>query len=246
MLKKEFTSIIRTNKLIIIMILAVAFGIMSPAIAKLTPTLIEAFAESDVSISIKIGEVDAVMSWQQFYKNTPMLLIVFVLVFGGILVNEFSKNTLVLIVTKGIERWKIIMAKSVCLTAVWTVTYWVCYYITYIYTDIYWDNSIMNNLLNSGVCYWLFGVVIVSLIMLFSTIGGTYVAAIAGPAVVYFVCSLLGLVQKIAKYLPTQLANPACMSGAELSDYYAAIIIGIVIIVAANVGAVAAFNKKEM
>ncbi|MGN0480272.1 MAG: ABC transporter permease subunit, partial [Lachnospiraceae bacterium] len=169
MLKKEFTESIRTKKLLIIMCIFALFGIMNPAIAKLTPVLMETLQNSGMGIVITDMTVDATMSWQQFFKNMPMALIVVVIMYGGIFTSEYQRHTLTLVVTKGLARWKIVVAKSVLLATVWTAGYWMNFGITYFYTRFYWDNSIMNNLLFSAVCYWIFGLFIVAVLVLFST-----------------------------------------------------------------------------
>ena len=66
--KKEFLEQCRTGKLLLFVIIFALFGIMNPAIAKLTPWMMdmmsEQFAES--GMEIMAVEVDALTSWAQF------------------------------------------------------------------------------------------------------------------------------------------------------------------------------------
>ena len=56
-------------------IIFVMLGMLSPAIAKLTPDLLELLTETQgsSSMTITVGEVTALDSWVQFFKNIPML-----------------------------------------------------------------------------------------------------------------------------------------------------------------------------
>lgn len=62
----------------LLVILSVLFGIMNPLVAKLTPWMMENFAGSLEESGMVLTEikVDVFTSWTQFYKNTPIYLIV--------------------------------------------------------------------------------------------------------------------------------------------------------------------------
>ena len=91
--QKECLEVWRTGKFLILLLIFVVFGIMNPAIAKLTPWMMEQFATSLEESGLVVTEVivNAMTSWTQFYKNIPMGLIVFLLMFSGILAIELQK-----------------------------------------------------------------------------------------------------------------------------------------------------------
>lgn len=74
--KKEYIEFIRSSKCMIITIIAVVFGILSPAIAKLMPWIMEMNAQSMEGSGIIFTEVsvDAMHSWAQYFKNIPKKL----------------------------------------------------------------------------------------------------------------------------------------------------------------------------
>ena len=76
-MKKEYLEAARTGKIMILMLLFVLFGIMSPAIAKLTPWMMETLSDSmaESGLIITNVQVDALTSWTQFFKNIPIALI---------------------------------------------------------------------------------------------------------------------------------------------------------------------------
>ena len=115
-------------------------------------------------------QVDALTSWTQFFKNIPIVLIAFVLIYSDIFTKEYKSGTLLLVLTKGVSRYKIVLAKTVLLLSLWTVGYGICFAITYGYTAYFWDNSIANNLFFSVTIWWLFGIWVLCLIVLFSSL----------------------------------------------------------------------------
>ena len=92
-IKKEWMEQTRSGKLLILAIIFGLFGVMNPAIAKLTPWLMDMLSESLAESGMTVTEVqvDALTSWVQFFKNIPMALIVFVLMQAGILPKNISR-----------------------------------------------------------------------------------------------------------------------------------------------------------
>lgn len=119
-IKKEFTEQLRSGRLIILGLLFVLFGIMNPAIAKLTPWLLETMADSlaESGMIITDVKVSAMDSWMQFFKNMPMGLIAFVLLESSIFTKEYTSGTLVLSLTKGLERYKVVISKALVLACI--------------------------------------------------------------------------------------------------------------------------------
>ena len=131
-LKKELTEQLRSGRVLFLGILFVLFGIMNPAVAKLTPWLVEQLADTLAESGMTVTEVNitAMDSWVQFFKNIPMALIAFVLLESSIFTKEYRSGTLILSLTKGLERYKVVAAKTAVLTLLWSVGYWLCYAIT--------------------------------------------------------------------------------------------------------------------
>ena len=92
--KKEVLESVRSGKLAILGILFLLFGIMNPAIAKMIPWLLEIMSDYFAEAGMTVTEVtiDALTSWTQFFKNIPMALIVFVLVYSGTFTREYESG----------------------------------------------------------------------------------------------------------------------------------------------------------
>ena len=248
--KKEFTEQLRTGKVLLLGILFTLFGIMNPATAKLTPWLMEMFADSLAQSGMTVTEVtvSAMDSWVQFFKNIPMALIAFVLLEGSIFTKEYQAGTLILSLTKGLPRKTVVISKAIILALFWTVGYWLCFGITYGYNAYFWDNGIAQKLLFSCVCWWLFGLWILALMILFSCLFASGSGVLLGTGGVALGCYLLGLLPKIGKYLPAKLAdgNSLIHGIAETRDYFPSFIITAVVCIVCFITGIAVFNKKQL
>ena len=247
--KKELLQSARGGKLWILIGIFLLFGIMNPAIAKLTPWLMEMMAEELTlsGMSVTAVSADAPASWAQFFKNIPMALIAFVFIYSNIFTKEYSSGTLILVLTKGLSRYKVVIAKSVLMLLLWSMGYWLSFGVTYVCNDVLWDNSIAANLMPAVVHQWLFGVFVIALIVLFSAISSNYIGVLMGTGGCVFALYLAGLVPKIAKYLPTSLMSSAAYVGvASAEKYTAAAVITAVCSVAFIAVSVPIFNKKQL
>lgn len=249
-IKKEWMEHLRSGRLLILVMVFLLFGIMNPAIAKLTPWLMETMADSLASSGLIVSEVKvtALDSWMQFYKNAPMALIVFVLMESSVFTKEYQSGTLVLALTKGLERFKVVVAKSVVLVVGWTAGYWLCFGITYLYNAYFWDNSIAENLMFSVSCWWLFGLWVIALLVLFSVLTDSNGAVLCGTGGVAFGSYLLGMFPKVKEYLPTLLmdGNSLIYGAAEAEKYYTALGVTGATSLACFVLSILIFNKKKI
>ena len=249
-MKKEITEQIRAGRVLFLGILFILFGIMNPAVAKLTPWLLEMMADSLAESGMTVTDVTvtAMDSWVQFFKNMPMALIAFVLLESSIFTKEYRTGTLLLSLTKGLSRYKVVISKTAVLTVLWTVGYWLCFGITYGYNAYFWDNAIAKNLMFSVVCWWVFGLWVVSLTVFFSTVSTSNTGVLLGAGGAVLVSYLLGMLPKISKYLPTLLTdgNSLIYGTKSPDDYTAALILVAVTGIACFVGGLAVFNKKQL
>lgn len=249
-LKKEWMEWSRTGRFLILLLVFALFGIMNPALAKLTPWLMETMSESLADTGLVITEVyvDAMTSWVQFYKNIPMALIIFILLCSGNFTAEYEKGTLIPVVTKGLSRRKIVAAKALFLYGSWTVLYFLCVGITYGYNAYFWDNSIAGNLLFAVVCAWLFGMWVIALLIFFSTAGKSSPQVLLGTGGVAFGFYLLGMFPKLSAFLPTRLLEGQSllqrMSGQK--DYYNGIAAAGMMILLCMVLSVVCFDRKQL
>lgn len=249
-MKKEITHQIRSGKLMLLGILFVLFGIMNPAIAKLTPWLLETMADSLAESGMIVTgiSVTAMDSWVQFFKNIPMALIAFILLEGSIFTTEYETGTLVLSLTKGLARYKVVLAKTAVLSMIWTLGYWLCFGITYGYNAYFWDNTVAQNLWLSVIYWWVFGLWSVTLMVLFSVLAKSSGSVLVGTGGVVFGCYLLSIVPKAKEHLPTTLTDGnALIYGTAAPDLYLTpLLITIALSILFITVSIPLFSKKKL
>lgn len=247
--KKECLDLLRTGKLYILGIIFCLFGIMNPAIAKLTPLLLELLSDSlsENGMTVTAVSVDAITSWTQFFKNIPMALIAFVCMFGNAFTKEYESGTLLLVLTKGIPRYKVYISKVTVQMLFWTIGYWLCFGITYGYNAFYWDNSVTVGLWPAVIGYWSFGIWVISLLSLLSVLSSSYIGVLLGTGAIVFLCYLLSAIPTIQPYLPTAMTDATqLMKPFEASAYFKPFIATASTGIGALLLSVPLFNHKQL
>ena len=247
--KKELMESVRGSRIIIFSILFVVLGVLNTGLAKLIPLLMELLSE-ELAASGMVIEIEAngLAAWAQYFENISIGLITFVFVFSNTFTGEYKSGTLILILTKGLARFKVLFAKALVMFIFWTVGYWLCFGVTHVCNLLLLGDSEATGLMTAAVLWWLFGVFIISLVVFFSAVFSSYIGVLMGTGGVFIVSYILLLLPKISEYTPAALMNYAnLLSGTmTLSDYTAPIIIVAVLTVSAMVFSVPLFNKKQL
>ena len=100
-LKKELTENMKNYRFLILFAVFLIFGLTSPFLARFMPEILSAVA-ADMQMESAPVVLDA---WEQFYKNISGVgFSAFIILFGSCMSGEYSKGTLVLLITKEIGR----------------------------------------------------------------------------------------------------------------------------------------------
>ncbi len=246
--KKEFCECYRTYKLLIMLVVFILIGMISPIVAKIMPELIGSFMPEGIEITI--SEPTALDSWAQFFKNIPQMgLIILVIMFGGILANEYNRGTLINMLTKGLPRNVVILSKFTMTVSLWTLSYLLCFLVTYAYTRYFWTNDSVPNLFFSVFCMWIFGILLLAI----SLLGGVFFKSTYANLLLTggFIVTLmvLNILPHLQKYNPITLStnNMSLLTTVkEVTDFLPAIIVSFAMIIVAIVSAIIVFNKKQV
>ena len=248
--KKEMLEQIRSYKLLITLVIFLLVGIMNPVIAKLTPWFYDMFSDvlAESGMIISDVTVSAMDSWMQFFKNLPIVLIAFVLLQGTILTREFRSGTLILSLTKGFARFKVVVSKASVLTVIWSTAYWFCFGITYFCNSYLWDSGVAQNIAFSALCWWLFGVFVVSLVIFFSILFASYPGVLIGTGATLLFLYMIGLIPQVGRYLPTLLmdGNSLIYSLSDVNEYIASVIVTVILTIISLIVTIPVFNKKQL
>ena len=146
--KKELLEQVRTYKLLILFLVFFIFGMLSPLMAKLMPEILRQMPMDGITITIP--DPTAIDSYSQFFKNlTQMGLIVLVLLFSGTLTTELSKGTLINVLTKGVTRYAVILAKYTVALVLWSFALLMALGVTYGYTAYFFSQDEIHHLILS-------------------------------------------------------------------------------------------------
>ncbi|HIX66685.1 MAG TPA: ABC transporter permease [Candidatus Anaerostipes excrementavium] len=249
-LRKEWMEFIRSGKLWMILVLCILFGITNPAIAKLTPWMLENFSGSFQELGITLGQVkvNAMTSWTQFDKNYSLFLILFLLLMSNILTAEYQKGTLIPIVTRGMKKWKILMIKLIMVLTIWIIGYWLCVLITFGYNAYFWGNQILSHLFSYWGCLFLAGLWVIFVLILASAYFSSYLSVCLFCAAEFAISYCLGMIGTIQKYVPSYLLKSSGLLTGEtaLSDYIWAIGVVIILLMIHMITALLVFRHKNL
>lgn len=244
--KKEFVENIKNYRFLIMFAVFLIFGITSAFLAKFMPEILSAFA-ADMEMNSEPVALDA---WKQFYKNISGVgFSTFIILYGSCLSNEYSKGTLVLMVTKGLSRKAVILAKYTVAAILMTFSYWISYAATYGYTVILWKNVNLSNVSFAAFALWIVGFLYLSILMIGCVIFKQTFTSILFTGGIVAIISLFGIAEPIAKFSPFILTtkNVDLIScEAVLSDFIIPALISVTISVLGLLIAIRLFNKKQL
>lgn len=250
LLNKEVTESIRTKKILILSILFIALGIMNPLIAKITPWMMELLSDSlgESGVIIIDVHVDANTSWVQFFKNIPLGFIVFVLMYSQSFTKEYQDHTLLLLFSKGLDRSKVLLSKLIFMITTWTLLYGVTLLITYSYNAYFWDNSVAIGLYQSLLMWYIFGIFVITLIVLLSTLVKENAGVLIGIFGILLTTYLIGLIPVLNKFMPTTLmdVNNLLVGKVQFNEYLWTIVVTLIISLISIIISIPLFNKKEI
>lgn len=246
--KKEFTENLRNYKIIILAAVFLLFGIMSPAVAKLTPEIVKSALPKGMHMDI--AAPTALDSWGQFFKNVGQLgLLVLVIVFSGIIANELSRGTLINILTKGMKRSTVILSKFTMAAVIWTLSYILCFAVAYAYTSYFWKMTGMHHTFLTFFSMWLFGILLITLVILGGVLSKNIYGSLLFTGGAAVLMMLLNISPKIQKYNPVTLSsgNMSLLTAQKaVADFKPAVLICAALIVAIVAVSIAVFNKKQI
>lgn len=244
--KKEFMENMKNYRFPVLFAVFLIFGVMSAFLAKYTPEILSALA-ADMKMTSEPVALDA---WKQFYKNISGVgFSAFIILFGSCLANEYSKGTLVLMVTKGLSRKAVILAKYTVAAVLMTISYWSGYVAAYGYTAFLWNDTNLSNVALAAFLLWIAGFLYLSILMVGCVLFRQAFTSILFTGGIVALISLLGMVEPIAKFTPFILTskNAELISGEAISaEFMMPAFVSVVLSVFGFLAAIRLFDKKQL
>ncbi len=253
MFKKECFENYKKNRFFVMTVVLLLFGIMSPLTAKYLPEIIKVLmgtTEEIAKLGFQIPTPTIQDSYVQYFKNlTQMGIFIQILVFMGMISEEKSKGTVVLILTKAVPRKTFLLAKFAAACLVLTGSLLVSSAGFYYYTYLLFGDWPSTGTLAGIALYLLFSVFILAYTLFASTI--TKSVAISALIAIggYFSLSILSLLPKISDYFPMKLTEAAYQISIEASrtgDYMKAIAVTCLGVIAFLAVSILSFQRQEL
>lgn len=152
-------------------------------------------------------------------------------------------------VTKGLSRKAVILAKYTVAAALMTISYWTGYAATYFYTALLWNDNNLSKVALAAVSLWIVGFLYLSILMTGCVLFKQTFTSILFTGGIVAVISLLGMLEPIAKCNPFILTskNVDLISGeAVLAEFIMPALISIVLSILGVLIAIRLFNKKQL
>ena len=240
-LKKELTENMKNYRFLILFAVFLIFGLASPFLAKFMPEILSA-----VAADMQMGSAPV----EQFYKNISGVgFSAFIILFGSCMSSEYSKGTLVLLVTKGLPRRAVIFAKYTVAAILMTACYWAGFIATYCYTAYLWPGTMLSHVFTAAFYLWLIGFLYLSILLLGCVIFKQTFTSILFTGGIVAVISLLGIVDPLARFNPFLLTskNVDLISGAaSVSEFLMPTVISIAITIIGLWFATILFDGKQL
>ena len=247
--KKEFLENVISYHFFVLWVIFVLIGIVSPITAKHMPDILKNFDLQGVTIIV--SETNVFDAWAQFFKTTTQMgIVVFILTYVNILTNEFSRGTMVNLLTRGLSKKKIILVKFFTLILIWSAVYFSAFLLTLFYSNLFWEESVtFSHLMLSVLNLWLFGVIFISAIMLGSVLFKAMSGCLVFNFAIFCVMLLTDMFKKLQPFNPMKLTtcNMEILYGnIGFAECRNSIISSIVVIFVMLILSFCIFKKREM
>ena len=249
LLKKEYLESIRNKKLFIMFFIFLFLGILGPVTAKISPEILKSFLGEELAKGLQ--EPTFIDSWAQFFKNVTQLGFIFIaIIFSNYIVNEFSKKTLVNLVAKGLPRFQIVISKIFFASILWTVSFIIYCLIFNLYTNyIFKENVEILLAIKASIPILIFGIFLLTLECFAGFVFRNTIGALSTLVITIALQFLIGMYDKIAKFLPMFLLSDNINVIKEIvsfSDYRYSILTTILLTILMIFTSIFVLNRKEI
>jgi ABC-2 type transport system permease protein len=247
-LKKEIMEAMRSYRALILLLVFLLFGFISPGLAKIMPDIFSKIPLGNVTITLPPSTyMDA---YAQFFKNmTQMGMIVLLLIFATSMPHEVSKGTLIMPLSKGLSRDAVILAKYSASLLLWTVGYLLAAVVDVGYTWLLFGIFSAPQLLLSFFSLWIFGAFLLSFLLFSGCVASGNYGGLLLSVGILFLLMLLNIVPAIGPYNPLYLASAnydLLLLHIRGADMIPSIAVSVTLTVGMIAGALAVFRKKML
>jgi ABC-2 type transport system permease protein len=246
-IRKEIMEQFRTRRFIAVLVVLVAFGMMSPLLAKFMPEIFKMVPDAE-QIAAIIPPPTVADAIAQYVKNIGLFsgLLALLLTMGAVAVEK-EKGTAAMLLVKPLPRGTFILAKFIGLTFTFSVAILLAavsayYYTLYLFEPLNILHFLaLNGLMLVSIMFYI------AVTLLFSTLIKSQIVAGGCAVGLLLVLSLIGTIPGLNRFLPDQLTvwGTALLLG-DATPYWAALIVTVGSIGLSLILAWLLFRKQEL
>lgn len=248
LLGKEWLELVRTRRLLVLCVVFLFFGILSPLTARYMGDIIASMSASMDGVVIQLpepsGDQVIVQYLANLSENFPLALI---LVAMGCLVAERERGTLAMLLARPMPRWQVLAAKYLALLALLLIALALAALGAWYYALVLFDGPPLGDFLLLNLAGALYLAVILALTVLASTLARSTVVAGALSLGFWLAMSLLGSLPGLRDWLPpTLVAHAAELGAGARPEVWPAALVALAFIGACLAGAWALLRRQEL
>lgn len=213
-LTKEWLEPVRTRHLLVLCVVFLFFGILSPLTARYMGEIIASMNESTDGVVIQLPEPSVQEVIAQYLANlSEKFPLAVILVAMGCLVAERKRGTLALLLARLVSRAHVILSKYMALLTLLMVALALAALGAWYYSLVLFDGPPLGNFLLLNLAGALYLAVILVLTVLASTLARSTVVAGALSLGFWLALNLLGSLPGLRDWLPPALVAHAAELG---------------------------------
>ena len=246
--RKELIQQWRTKRVLVVCVVFLVFGLLSPLAAKFTPQMLTLVKGAEQFANL-IPQPTINDAMTQYIKNiTQFDFIIAILVGMGAVASEKERGTAALILSKPMSRWAFLISKFVAQALLYAVAFLLAALAAYYYTLVLFGPLDLGAFLLGSALLWVWLLCYAAVTLLGSTIGNS-VGSGAGLAFVgAVVLLLLGAVPIVGSVAPSGLVGWASQMGLPdaVTANAGALAGSITLIVILLIASLAVFEEQEV
>lgn len=248
-LRKELHEAVRSHRLLVVAVVFLILGIISPVTAKYTPELLKAVGTGQAGVTIILPTPTITDAIAQYLKNVAGTgVFVALLVPMGMVAREKERGTAAFVLTKPLSRGAFLGAKLISLFIMLAVGVAVAAMATYVYTAILFAPLAVGGFLASTLLVFFSLMVYGLLTFLGSTLASSQLPAIGVGLAAWVAISVIGIIPSAAQFTPSGLIEIAsAVARGATPEHVATSLIGNAVLCAIVVTlAWLSFRRKEL
>lgn len=205
LIKKDIIYLIRSKKFILLLIVFVLFGMISPLTAKYTPELLSSLGSEYSVIIDAMPEPTATDGYAQLVKNLSQIgIFILIILLSPIIVSEKEKGLLLKLKLHNVKPQIVLIAYLISQVILISIIYFISAIVFITYTNMLFIAQPTNSIL-SLVFIWMYIVYYTMVINLMSYYSRTKTQAMIFSFCFYFLMTIIGIVKQLVYVTPNNL-----------------------------------------